>query len=47
MLICVLKRRQLYLIYNKTITKTMIAGVSVVAFEVEPKSRAAEEIIWM
>lgn len=35
------------IMYDKTITKAMIAGVSVVAFEVEPKSRAAEEIIWM
>ncbi len=33
--------------YDKTITEAMVAGVLVVAFEVEPKSRAAEEITWM
>jgi len=35
------------ILYGKTIAKAMVAGVLVVAFAVEPKSKAAEEITWM
>jgi len=35
------------IMYDNTITKSMISGVPVVAFAVEPKSKAAEEITQM
>ncbi len=35
------------ILYDETITKAMVAGVPVVAYDSEPKSTAAEEITWM
>ena len=35
------------IVYGETITKAMVAGVSVAAYKVEPSGEAAEEIIRM